>query len=160
MVVWIMLMAALIAALVAVVLVAVILQRRVAALRVASERVPSVVPVNEWSVKPRQRLKKLVRRMKALEADHDVVRAAVAEGIAHVERVESRIRATVRRAREELEERGLESPGLEAEAKELRIVDGSGSEAGELPPVPEEVGEPMSSIEGVTAAQLARARGR
>lgn len=65
---------------------------------------------------------------------------AVAEGIQHVERAENRIRATVRRAREELLDAGFEpSPGLEAEARELRLVDGEGSARRELPAVRAEV---------------------
>lgn len=72
---------------------------------------------------------------------------AVAEGIQHVERAENRIRATVRRAREELLENGLEpSPGLDAEARELRLVDGGGSPPSPVHPVRAEVGEDEDEI--------------
>ena len=63
------------------------------------------------------------------------VSVAVAEGITHVDRVENRIRATVRRAQEKLAEHGYEHPGLEAEASELREVHGDRSEPSGLPPV-------------------------
>lgn len=65
---------------------------------------------------------------------------AVDEGIREVTRKENRIRATVRRAREELADRGLESPGLEAEAAELRERDGGRGEEEELPAVHAGVG--------------------
>ena len=60
---------------------------------------------------------------------------AVAEGISKVERTEMRIRATVRRARKELEEHGTYSPSLDAEATELRILDGGGGEEDQVQPV-------------------------
>ena len=87
---------------------------------------------------------------------------ALSEGIERVDRADRRIKATVARARKELKDRGYEDPGLEAEAHELRIVDGDGGEQGELPTVPSEVeqaaGEP-SSIRGVSASTLQRVRG-
>lgn len=64
---------------------------------------------------------------------------ATAEGIERVDRAERRIRNTVQRARKELAAEGFESPGLEAEAAELRLVDGSGGEEEGLPPVREGV---------------------
>lgn len=60
---------------------------------------------------------------------------AVAEGISKVERTEARIRSTVRRARKELEEHGTYSPSLDAEATELRILDGGGGEDEPVRPV-------------------------
>ena len=87
---------------------------------------------------------------------------ALSEGIERTDRAERRIKATVARARKELGKLGYEDPGLEAEAHELRVVDGKGSEDGGLQPVPEEVdgpGEEPSSIRGVPAATLQRVRG-
>jgi len=55
-----------------------------------------------------------------------MVTTAVAEGIQHVERAENRIKATVRRARRELEDGGVRSPGLEAEARDLFDDDAGG----------------------------------
>ena len=75
----------------------------------------------------------------------DDLTIAVDEGVKKVERSENRIRATVRRAREELEEHGLRSPGLEAEARQLHEIDGEGSERGGMQPVP-------ASVEGGFAA--------
>jgi len=61
---------------------------------------------------------------------------AVSEGISKVERAEARIRATVRRARAELEDNGTYSPALDAEAAELRVIDGGGGEESRVPDVP------------------------
>lgn len=66
---------------------------------------------------------------------------ALSEGIAKVERHEARIRATVRRAREELEDSGIRHPGLEAEAAQLSLVDGAGGGAGRMPEVSDDVAE-------------------
>jgi len=88
---------------------------------------------------------------------------AVAEGIERTDRAERRIAATVKRARKELAESGLESPGLESENHELRLFDGAGSEERGVQPVPEEMAEPASqasSIRGVSIEQLRRAQGR
>jgi len=95
------------------------------------------------------------RRVKALTF-------AVSEGIERVARHERRIHATVKRARKELEAHGFESPGLEAEAAELHIVDGDRSEQGEVPTLPAGVEPPFeeaSSIKGVSAETLRRVRG-
>jgi len=82
---------------------------------------------------------------------------AVSEGIERTDRAERRIRNAIQRARKELGKLGYEDPGLEAEASELRLVNGEGSGDGGLPVVPEEVagvGGAPSSIKGVTADQL------
>ena len=87
---------------------------------------------------------------------------AVDEGIERVSRADRRIKATVQRARKELQDRGYADPGLEAEAHQLRVVDGDPSETGGVPPVPAEVAEPddaPSSIRGVSASDLQRVRG-
>ncbi len=78
-------------------------------------------------------------RLDAHAARFEELIFAVSEGISKVERAESRIRATVRRARAELEEHGTYSPALDAEAQELRVIDGGGGEAEGVPPVPESV---------------------
>lgn len=95
------------------------------------------------------------RRVKALTF-------AVEEGIERVSRTERRIHATIKRARKELADHGLADPGLESEAQELRLVDGAGSEAGGVQPMPESVAEaddPPSSVKGVPASILRRVRG-
>ncbi len=74
---------------------------------------------------------------------------AVAEGIDRVSRSERRVNATVARARKELAEVGLESPGLEAEAAELRLLDGGASDGSELPPVQHHVEETQSPPRGI-----------
>ncbi len=82
---------------------------------------------------------------------------AVSEGIDRVDRAERRVRGVIQRARKELGKLGYEDPGLEAEAHELRSVDGDGGKGGGLPTVPEEVAtvEPAaSSIRGVSAELL------
>lgn len=99
------------------------------------------------------------RMIEALEERIDSLRLAVSEGIQHVDRAENRIKATVARAQKKLEEHGYESPGLDAEALQLRLVDGGGSEESELPPVHPSVEGTPSSIPGVTLEELQRARG-
>ena len=94
-----------------------------------------------------------------LQQEFQALRAAVAEGIEHVDRVENRIRGTIKRARKELSERGLESPGLDAEVATLSLVDDQGGGAEAVPVVPAGVGEPQSSVPGVTPEQLRRVRG-
>jgi len=74
---------------------------------------------------------------------------AVDHGIRQVTRQENRIRGVVRRAREELAEGGFSHPALEAEAAELRYVDGEGSGGERLRPVPTEVGSPGQAPPGV-----------
>jgi hypothetical protein len=74
---------------------------------------------------------------------------AVDEGIRHVDRAENRVRSVIRRAREKLEENGIEYGALEAEASELRIRDGSGSPLDRMQPVPTEVGRSTSAPPGV-----------
>ena len=91
------------------------------------------------------------------------LKIALADGIEHEERRERRIEATVRRARKQLAEVGVESAGIEAEFEQLRLLDGGGGEEGELPAVSEEVasgaGDSSSSVAGVSVEQLQRARG-
>ncbi len=81
-------------------------------------------------------------QLEAHEARFQDLTFAVSEGISKVERAENRIRATIRRARAELEEHGSYSPGLDAEAQELRIVDGKGSVEESVQPLREEVASP------------------
>jgi len=74
---------------------------------------------------------------------------AISEGISKVERAESRIRATVRRARAELEEGGTYSPALDAEHQELRVIDGEGGREEPVQPMREEVEAPdLTDIPG------------
>ena len=98
---------------------------------------------------------------------------AVAEGIAHVERAEARIRATVQRARAQLAESGIESPALEAEGDQLQLLDETGSGGRRLHAVREEVEESAPSprsdewpddgrpspVPGMTRGMLRRFRG-
>lgn len=67
------------------------------------------------------------------------IEMAVDEGIRDVKRTRNRIQATVRRAKEQLEEEGIVSPGVEAEAAELRDLDGPGSNAEGMRLVPPNV---------------------
>ncbi len=86
---------------------------------------------------------------------------AMAEGIEKVERKERRIDAVVGRAKKELRDHGFESPSINAEAESIRVADGNGSGESRVPEVPEavEYHPEVSSIPGVTPAQLRRARG-
>ena len=98
-------------------------------------------------------------RLLQLEGELSNVRAAVAEGISHVDRVEMRIQGAVKRARKELRESGAEHPGLEAEAAELSLIHGGGGEGPAMPVVPQAVEQPGSSVPGVSPEQLRRVRG-
>lgn len=87
---------------------------------------------------------------------------AVSDGIAHNERHEKRINATLARARKELKSKGFEAPGLEAEAAELRDSNGTGSEEQGVPAVRDalaEVASEASSVRGVPLETLKRYRG-
>jgi hypothetical protein len=77
------------------------------------------------------------------------LRTAVARGIEDVERRENRIKATVGRARKELHEHGLSSPGLEAEYRELQVVDGGGGEGPGLHAMREDVGRSRPDTAGI-----------
>jgi len=84
---------------------------------------------------------------------------AVSEGIERTDRAERRIKATVQRARKQLETLGYVDDAVEAEAVELRLLDGDGSDQSEVPPVPAPVEESASSVRGVSAETMRRARG-
>jgi len=115
----------------------------------ASDR---VLNLEELGVAQDARLEDLATKIKDLTF-------AVSEGIERTDRAERRIRNAIQRARKELGARGYEDPGLEAEAYELRAVDGDGGKDGGVPTVPEEVeavGGEASSIKGVSAETLRR----
>ena len=87
---------------------------------------------------------------------------ALAEGIERVDRSERRVKATVNRARKELEAHGLADPGVEAEAEQLRLIDAArGSDRG-MHPVQQSVEPdiaPPSGFPGVSPEQLRTLRG-
>jgi len=92
-----------------------------------------------------------------VQADLKEYKIALAEGIERVDRSERRIKATVARARKELEARGYKDPGLDAEDYQLRLLDGVGSAEGNLQPVRDAVGAdtPLrSGIPGLSGAEL------
>lgn len=72
-------------------------------------------------------LKGAVGTLEALYAqvteDLHETKLAVGHGIEHVDRVEARIRAVVRRAKQQLEEEGVTVPALEAESQSLLELD-------------------------------------
>lgn len=74
-----------------------------------------------------------------LQASQATLTLAVDEGIRHVTRAEKRVSRTIQVTNKKLEEHGLESPLLEAEADELRDLDGEGGALGPMPPMPSEV---------------------
>lgn len=82
-------------------------------------------------------MQRLLDEHEAVTGWRDDVNIAVADGIKHIDRAESRIRSTVSRARKELERHGVESPGLEAEDKELRELNGDRSAVEGVPALPE-----------------------
>ncbi len=66
----------------------------------------------------------------------DRLTLAVGEGIQNVTRIQNRITATVKSARKNLADAGIESPALEGEWGELEHVDAEGSGDDELPALP------------------------
>jgi len=114
-------------------------------------------------------LEKAVGQIDQLNVDlNDLVQAhkdiviAVAEGIERVDRSERRIQGTVKRAQKKLANHGFVDEGLEAENDQLQLIDGDRGKEPGMQPVRNEMegaDEAISSIEGVTRAQLRRARG-
>lgn len=106
--------------------------------------------------------KKTEARLDAIELRlGDMVRA-IDEGIQRTDRAERRVRAVVKRARQELGDIGVADDGLEAEAAELQLVDGEGSGSDRMRPVSTDVGSAApeaSSVKGVPLAALRRVRG-
>lgn len=115
------------------------------------------------------RVTQLTDELRALAVDVETIEhkftdvvQAVAEGIERTERAERRIQQTVKRARKELKEAGLEDPGLEAEDAQLRSSNGERGLGDGLRQVPASVVAPeaeVSSVKGVTVEVLQRARG-
>jgi len=106
-------------------------------------------------------IRELNTSVEDLSGDLASLKLAVAEGIERVDRAERRIRASVRRARKELLERGLVDDGLEAEDAQLREADGDGGDDDGLQLVQEELGQASdeaSSIRGVSLEALRRGR--
>jgi len=92
---------------------------------------------------------------------------AVANGIKEVDKNNRRIESVVRRARKELEDVGLEHPGLEAEAGDLQLSDEPGSPEQGVHPLHEVVGPSgdgsehlPSGIPGATPAMEQELRAR
>jgi len=99
-------------------------------------------------------------RVAALLIRMDDLTNAVADGVNRVQRSENRVRSIIQSARKELAEHGLEHAGIEAEASQLREVDGGNGKPEPLPAVPEGLEDDRdgpSSIPGVTLAQMRRA---
>jgi len=104
----------------------------------------------------------LTENVDGLDAWKKEIVIAVGEGIERTDRAERRIKASVQRARKQLESLGYVDDGLESEAVDLRLIDGDGSEKGGVPPVSAEVAnapEESSSVRGVPLETLKRARG-
>jgi len=82
-------------------------------------------------------------------AEIQELRLAVAEGITNVRRAEKRVAKTVQGARRLVRESGLEHPGLEAEAEELRERDEPPGEEDELPTVQADMEEDLFVDSGI-----------
>lgn len=109
-----------------------------------------------------QRLSELTEHVDGLDGWRKEIVIAVGEGIERTDRAERRIKASVQRARKQLETLGYVDDGLESEAVDLRLIDGDGSGKGGVPPVPAEVADATpesSSVRGVPLETLKRARG-
>jgi len=110
----------------------------------------------------RDNVVELIEQVGEFEGWRKEIVIAVGEGIERTDRAERRIKASVQRARKQLESLGYVDDGLESEAVDLRLIDGDGSEKGELPTVsaPVENATPEgSSVRGVPLETLKRARG-
>jgi hypothetical protein len=150
---------ALLSALAAALAAVIILRWRVVAERKDDHVATPAHRSSDWSRDMDAAINAMIVRMGALEADHLEVRAAVAHGIEDIERVDNRIKATIRRTTRQLEEAGVESPALAAEAAQLHVLDGGGGDVKGLSPVHGELEVVQSSIPGVTAEELAKVRG-
>jgi len=114
--------------------------------------------VDDWG----RELTELMEKVDEFDHFRKEIVIAVSEGIERTDRAERRIKATVARARGQLAKLGYDDPGLEAEATELRLIDGDGSEKSGVPPLPAPVApveSGPSSVRGVPAETLKRARG-
>ena len=123
---------------------------------------PTAAILIEMRAHVEERLAPLSAAFTELEKRLRDTNVAVAEGIERTDRSERRIASTVARARKELRESDFEHPGLEAEAHELRKVDGDGGHGTEVLHLPEKVeadADDPSSIRGVPASTLRRVRG-
>jgi len=100
------------------------------------------------------------RVLEGIQERHSDLVIAVSEGIRHVQRSELRVNRAVARAKERLEEAGMEDPGVEAESRTLHVEDGDGGHGSQLSLLPEDLGDDSaSSVPGVTVGELSRARG-
>lgn len=98
---------------------------------IALERLRSQFPgvrSHEWTEEVARQVRELAELVDRLPSKWEEMRDQTL-------RAEQRSRALVTRARKELAELGLEHAGLDAESAQLRLVDGEGSESGELQPV-------------------------
>jgi len=103
-------------------------------------------------------------RLEGLATRIDDLTLAVSEGVNNVQRSERRVRAVVTSARRSLADAGYEHPGLEAEAGELRQLDGESGNGEEVPAVPEVLAGPSVDVRqivpGVSVRQMQIARAR
>lgn len=88
----------------------------------------------------RAHIEELTDAVADLETSDQEQTLAIAEGIERVDRAERRVRAAVGRARKRMEELGYVDEGLEAEAAQLREVDGDDGPGAGVQPVRQGVG--------------------
>jgi len=99
-------------------------------------------------------------KLRATQGELNTLTIAVDEALAQKKRTEQRIRSAIARARKELKSHGFDDPALEAEASELRLVDGNGSDESGLRDVRAVMVPPTetpSSIRGISLETLRRA---
>ena len=106
-------------------------------------------------VPPAEETAKNTDASKDLYFDLQQTKLAVSDGIARNTRAEKRIEKSIASARRLVAQNGLEHPGLEAEAAELRAGDDDRSEEPELQPVRSEVvPDRPTGIPGISRADL------
>lgn len=143
------------------------LKKRIAALEKAlggikadirAVEAPSIPPYDDSEVW--DAIESLAKRL-------DDMTHAVAEGIERVDRSERRVKAVVQRAKKRLEDAGFTDDGVEAEAEQLRLLDGAERDGSGVPPVHQGMGGgqglDLSAFPGQwgdsDVAALVRARG-
>lgn len=91
------------------------------------------------------------RALHAMDERLEDMTLAIAEGIERVDRSERRVRQVVSRAKKQLDEFGIDDPGLSAEASQLHLLDGEGSQQSRVQPMPENMA-PRIDVSGIPGA--------
>lgn len=97
------------------------LTERVGALEKDLERIRGDLQRLETAIQQPIELDSVTRELEAMDERLQDMTLAIAEGIERVDRSERRVRQVVSRAKKQLDEFGIDDPGLTAEAEQLRL---------------------------------------